>query len=211
MSIRKQILDPLSTLCKLAAISFYESGTKFSIYNNVIEIQKPEHGLWLMRRYRGDTMENVSMLYNSIIRAVQWYILQKDPDDKSQEQRKAVLTIIEFAIKGLRKLKSTYKEGNVCLALQFLINNLKMIFNSDFNLDKFKEFNELTEFEEDGILNYDKIKEIWNIDLIKAVSNQINLCQRYPDDINHLETLTHMLLGTDTRFKNLVIEMNSSL
>ena len=254
MSIRKQILDPLSTLCKLAAISFYDDGSKLHLYDNIIEIEQPynsELNRWIVRRYRGDTIEHISLLYNPIIKAIQWYIFNKNKKSSHQnddgdsdtskdsnqtfstanqntptlsvkdgeivdptEKLQAVKNIMKYAIDGLRKLKKTYREGNVILTLQLLINNLKMAIKDDLNETFFMEYNEI-DLEEDGILNYDKIKGIWDMDTIKNVSNQINMCDKNKSDSTTLEfmlaSLNLSLKNTDTKFKKLVTDMNSTL
>lgn len=292
MSVRRQILDPLSTLCKIASLSFYENGSRLSIIDNIVEVQKSDNKQWLLRKYRGDNKEHISLLYNPILKAIQWYVLQQlkrsvtpatsvivsatptivpatilpsmitissispsivhnkndtinrmQPNEKIMEittdivnninndefinqaeksisdpeniQLKAIRNIMKFAILGLKELKDTYKEGNVTLALQFLIINLKMATRENPDLDLFEQYNDLTVFEEDSILNYDKIKGLWDVDTIKNISNQFTLCDKHRLDRSSLEykleSLNSMLKDTDTKFKKLVVEMNAIL
>jgi len=268
MSVQRQILDPLSTLCKIATLSFYDNGSRLSIIDNTVEVQKPDGKQWIIRTYRGDNKEHISLLYNPILKAIQWYIFQlKKPDqqistthdntqstdtlmdisttdvenedkvdecvlkkndnDKSttsadldhsqthDEKLKAVKNIMRFAIYGLKKLKATYKDGNVILALQFLINNLKIATKDEPDIELFKEYNEMNIIEEDGILNYSKIKEIWDINTVKNISNQFTVCDKQKSDLRsleyQLESLNSMLKATDTKFQKLVNDMNSTL
>ena len=250
MSVRKQILDPLSTLCKLALLTFYENGSKISINDNTIEIQRSESKQWIIRTYRGDNKEHISLLYNPIVKAIQWYIFQNqkktnleekntdtnnsvpeqknlDPEKKTlnleqtlnafsdEEKQDAIKNIASLAIDGLRELKTTYKDGNVVLALQFLINNLKIAISDNPDIQLFEDYNDTINFEDNGILNYDKIKEIWNTDTIKGVNTQFLLCNKYKDKTseleNMLESLNLILRNTDAKFKKLVIDMNSTL
>ena len=74
MSNRKQILDPLSTLCKIALLSFYENGSKISISDNIVDIQRSSNKQWIIRSWQGDNKDNISLLYNPIFKAIQWYI-----------------------------------------------------------------------------------------------------------------------------------------
>jgi hypothetical protein len=219
MNMRKQILDPLSTLCKIASLSFHENGSKLSIIDNIIEVQKSDNRQWVIRTYRGDSKEHISLLYNPTVKAIQWYIFQKGSDDGDSKETSdgkpdAIKNIMKFAIDGLRKLKSTYKEGNIILALQFLINNLKIATSNSPNIELFEDYNEIN-FEEDGIMNYDKIKEIWNIDTIMSISNQFTLCNKSRGDQLTLEcmldALNLLLKNTDTKFKKLVSDMNTAL
>ena len=47
----KQILDPLTTIIKVALLNFYDVGTKLSIYNNSIEIQELGVLSWSVDRW----------------------------------------------------------------------------------------------------------------------------------------------------------------
>lgn len=218
MSTHKQILDPLSTLCKLALLSFYENGSKISISTNIIEIHKNNIGQWALRRYTGASKDQIFLLHNPIIKAIEWYILNK----KSEELTSSVKNIIYFAINGLEKLKKTYKDkdtdGNVILAIQFLINNLKLSLIDNFSVDMFSLFNgiEKEQVEKPShILNYEKIQEIWNLDTIRNISNQLTLCDKNKLNILDidfmLESLSLMLRNTDAKFKKLVNDMNEML
>jgi hypothetical protein len=229
MSVRKQILDPLSTLCKIALLTFYENGSKLSIYDNIIEVQRSEGKQWIIRTYRGDCKEHISLLYNPIVKAIHWYIFPNlkqnklaDTENKISEHNyldekkiKSIKSIMCFAIDGLRRLKQTYKDGNVVLALQLLINNLKIATSDEPSFELFEDYNDNINFEDSGILNYEKIKEIWNSDTMSSISNQFALCDKYKDNKteldNILESLNLMLKNTDSKFKKLVIDMNSTL
>jgi len=241
MSKHKQILDPLSTLCKIALLSFYENGSKISIKENVIEIQKYDTMQFATRKYRGDTKEDISSLYNPIVKAIHWYMHQKPPenkqtarpmyvnnndddddtksnDNKNDEYEKNIALIkiiIKYTVEGLRKLQNTYEEGNVILSLQLMINNLIFALKDDKKLDFFEEYNESIKFHEDSLLNYDKIKDIWDHDTINNISNLLTVCEKNRSDIktvdNMLESLNLMLKNTDAKFKKLVTEMNTIL
>lgn len=237
MSTRRQILDPLSTLCKIALLSFYDNGSRLSICDNIVEIQKADSTQWLYRTYRRDNKDHISLLYNPILKAIQWYIFQnkkstdeniyensseneyeQSPQEKAEkmdEKLEAIKNIMRFAICGLKKLKITYKEGNVTLALQFLINNLKIATDENPNIKLFEDYNEVNMIEEDGILNHDRIKELWDTDTLKGISNQFSLCEKNKSEPSTLEfmleSLNLMLKNTDNKFKKLVVDMNTIL
>jgi hypothetical protein len=73
--MKKQLLDPLGSLCKLVALNFSGVHTKISIQNHVLTLQRPNNYQFLIRFYNGDGRENVSELYYVIIRILKWYIL----------------------------------------------------------------------------------------------------------------------------------------
>lgn len=239
MSGKKQILDPLSCLCKIGMMAYYAKGTKISITNNIISFQEPDNIQWVKRKYLGDGQNDISTLYNPILKAIEWYILQNENDEDDEEDEKdddkernysislerdndviyetklsAVKNIIEHAIIGFTKLQYTYGDGNVTLAIKFLKNNLRVSMEDNFTMDKFMKLNEMDEPEE-NVINYSKIKEIWKEDRIKLVSRQFDLLDKNKHDVSSLEyllkSMKSQLMDTDTKFQDLVKNMNSCL
>lgn len=101
MSVNKQLLDPLGTLCKLVSLNFNEINTKISIHNHVLSLQKPEdyklgeyNYQFLIRMVKGDGKENVSELYYVIMRIIKWYLVydtfktqeENDNDYENEEE-----------------------------------------------------------------------------------------------------------------------------
>ena len=74
MTEKKQLLDPLGTICKLVGLSFCELKTKISIQNHVLVLQKPYNYQPIVRTWYGDNKENISELYYAIIRVIKWYL-----------------------------------------------------------------------------------------------------------------------------------------
>ena len=254
MNGKKQILDPLSCLCKLGMLAFYDKGTKISITNNIISFQEPGTTQWVKRTYYGDGKNDVSILYNPLLKAVEWYIIQNKSHSRTASNADAnagayvgsanaspagsqvgiipadppagavdeltqipIKNIISHAINGLDRLQSTYGEGNVALAIKFLKNNLKMSISIDFYMDRFMKFNEIDDINEndDNVINYTKIKEIWTCDKIQLISNQLDLLDKNKHDESSLEyllkSLKSQLMDTDSKFQELVKTMNSCL
>jgi hypothetical protein len=206
MSIKKQILDPLSCLCKLGMLTYYKRGTKISIINNIISFHKPDNVQWVKRTYNGDCKDDIYMLYNPILKAIEWYII----NDKSEE----VINIIKYTIEGLNKLENTYKDGNIVLVIKFLKNNLKLCFGDDLTIENFYKFNELEEIEE-TVINYNIIKKLWTEDKIKLISNQFIVLDKNKDDESGMEfflkSMKTLLMDIDSKFQELVKNMNSEL
>jgi hypothetical protein len=89
---KKQILDPIGTMCVLIEILFRPLGTKFGINNHSVNIDLPtEH--WMdvrniqsYNRYiNNDSRENISKIGVAIIRLLEWYII---PTKKQYNQIK---------------------------------------------------------------------------------------------------------------------------
>jgi hypothetical protein len=199
----------LSCLCKIAILTFYEKGTKISITNNIITFSQPDNMQWIKRTYFGDGKNNISTLYNPILKAIDWYILNKDEDINIEP----IKNIIKYALIGLDKLQSTYENGNVILAIKFLKNNLNMCLNNNFTVDDFNNINEIKNTE--NVINYDKIKNIWTNEKINIISDQLDIIndnKDVPESLEHLlKSIRAQLMDIDSRFQNLVQNMNTSL
>jgi hypothetical protein len=233
MNNKKQILDPLSCLCKLGMLTYYNKGTKISIINNMIHIQELDKIQWIKRTYNGDGKDDISILYNPIIKSIEWYVLNdklcNDSDNLNELDNldkidhindinekthiRYINNIISHAIIGLDRLQETYGDGNVILAIKFLKNNLKMSLRNDFSIEEFVKFNEI-KAENNGI-NYSKIKQIWKIDKIRLVSNQFDLLDKHLNDNSDIEcllkSLKSQLMDTDLKFQEIVKSINSVL
>lgn len=87
MSSKKQLLDPIGTVCRLISLHFEPKDTRISIYNHAISIQPPLYIQGLYRMFYGDNRDNISELYHVITRFIEWYIVplqlyMKDNDKK---------------------------------------------------------------------------------------------------------------------------------
>lgn len=206
---KKQILDPLSCLCKIAILTFYDKGTKICITNNIITFSQPDNMQWIKRTFYGDDKNNISTLYNPILKAIDWYILNKDEDINIEP----IKNIIKYALIGLDNLQSTYENGNVILAIKFLKNNLNLCLNDDFTNDDFVSINEIKNT--DNVVNYSKIKNIWTNEKINIISDQLDIINKNKDNPNSLEHLLKsikaQLMDIDSRFQFLVQNMNTNL
>jgi hypothetical protein len=145
---KNQILEPLSTVLKLALISHEPEGIKIAVFNNSIHIQKPNLLQGTIRSVYGNNREEIHYLLKPIIRCVEMYNI----DDIN------VKYIYELAIDGLKKLKRSYgnQSSNVCYTIDLYITILKG-----------------KKIDEDKIIDNDAnlFKDIWNDDDIKLISN----------------------------------------
>jgi len=129
------MLDPLSTIIKLALLNKYNNGVKISIQYNIIYIQKKSCYQGLLRWFNSDSKKDLDKLFNPIIYACQKYLINNIYPN--------INIIFEYAIKGLDKLINTYNNDTIIsnylkyLSLiinYFLIkfnNNLEYIINDD--------------------------------------------------------------------------------
>jgi hypothetical protein len=235
MNNKIQILDPLSCLCKLGMLAYYPIGTKISILNNIIVFQQPDTLQWIKRTYYGDSKNDISVLYNPILKAIKWYILcnnerlqsvdgdvninfEENVEEKYKSDNifklRSIKNIFTHAIKGLTKLIDTYEYGNVTLSIKFIKNNIKMCIDDNYNIEQFINFNEIDEID-DNVINYEKIRQIWRNDKINLISRQFDLLDKSENDTTGIEYLIKsinlQLMEIDMKFQDLVKTMNSNL
>lgn len=125
------ILDPLTTICKLALLTFLPDDTKISIGQHTIQFQNGSQYQWLQRLSKGDTRQDISQLVIPIHRMIQWYM----KDERLPNDFKLALKIIvDYAILGLRKLQITYTDDlTMQIVIQFLMNLLRQALNDKFD------------------------------------------------------------------------------
>lgn len=87
-SVKRQIVDPIGAVCRLALLRFSEHGTKLRIIDH--SLQLTTHDLFermLYRPYYGDSREDLCLLYPAIVRFVEICLMGKtEQSDKSVEK-----------------------------------------------------------------------------------------------------------------------------
>lgn len=73
--IHQQLLDPIGTLCRLIEINFKSENTKITISNHALSTQDPQTLQWLVRKYNGHSKDNVSELFDVVVRVIYWYVI----------------------------------------------------------------------------------------------------------------------------------------
>ena len=123
-------LDPLTTLIKLSILPFKPEGTKLSIDSNYIYYSENTVYQFAVRKYFGDSYNDLRDLNKTLHKAVAWYY-----DDSKLKY------LFENAVIGLEKLKKTYGNTGKADAVQSYIDILSG-FNyrvlNDINKEKEK-------------------------------------------------------------------------
>lgn len=219
MSIQKQLLDPLGTLCKLVALNFTDLKTKISIHNYILNLQKPNTYQPVLRLCFGDGRENVSELYYVIIRIIKWYLVPTEEASlparnivNSAELRK----LVNYLCTGFKKLQETYETGNVIFALQFYINLLEGALNGNFTDTSLPQHIVAKEQQYDNLLDYEKLKNLWDIETLSRISDLYDNCFTAQLDENitqnkrtafiesYLQSINGILDTTDNEFQKLI-------
>jgi hypothetical protein len=227
MSGKEQLLDPLGTVCKLISLYFYELHTKISIQNHVLFLQKPNNYQPIMRIINGDTKENISELLNVIVRLIKWYLIKPSEESpKSGEnwifinQSDDIKKLTKYLCISLKKLQETYEYGNVVLAIQFYINIIEDILNGTYSDSKLPNNIHNNEVDNDTLLDYHKLKNLWDTQKLKRICDLYDNCFQITKDHNiaddgkkvmidgYLSSINATLQITDAEFQKLIANSN---
>jgi hypothetical protein len=163
-----QVLEPFSTLLKLAIISYKSDGTKIAIYKNKLYIQEPGLSQSTSRYIYGNSREEIHYLLKPLMRCVTLYPLQEHSELKQ---------IYEQAVIGLKKLKVSYnnESSTVCFTIDLYIQILNQtIEENSVHIDSYEKSQNLDDLtlSTNTKLNLEKIFEgIWNTNDINLVSS----------------------------------------
>lgn len=201
MSTKKQLLDPLGSMCKLIALKFKKLNTKISIIDHVVSLDEPKKILGVeiqgaKRWWYDQEQADIAELYHVIIRLIKWYIISGDRSEDQMEnsgdelsadeddifKSEELLMMIEYLCIALSKLQKTYrKSGLVIFALQFFINLLREALEGNMTLE-ILEKRRLPiiiledEKEYDNLIDYDKLKKLWKLSRLKKIYELYNDC-----------------------------------
>lgn len=317
MSEKKQLIDPIGTMCKLVSLIFCTKYTKISIQDHVLTLQAPSGYQFMLRMYNGDGRENISELYYVIIRLIKWYIVPKyellgktniltpikptlissmadisdahninkstidisnttetdlaltsdqhineqeevlpvnlltfddnfysnsNHDENSESNKIEMHThdnnnnissrsyeisncdefikMLNYLCDAFTKLQETYEYGNVVLSLQFYINLIKDAINGEYNDNMLPKYILEKDKEYENLIDYDKLKNLWDVDKIKRICQLYDDCMVLKGDTKlsektrdslikgYLKSIYSILDDCDTEFKKLVQNSN---
>tara|TARA_Y100000389_G_C17255189_1_gene410159 strand:+ start:104 stop:766 length:663 start_codon:yes stop_codon:yes gene_type:complete len=179
--VNLQLLEPLSTIIRLCILYFDSEGTKIAIHNNRIYKQTPNILQGTIRWTWGNKRHELYNLYKPIIIATSKYKIENED----------IKTIFEYAIKGLTKLKSTYKNTNgtiICHSIDLYIDTLqKKLTNKKIVYQNKIEFDELTN------KLYEEFSKLWCKKHISLIATLLKLA----DTTSDLQTKQSFLNSID--------------
>jgi len=212
MENKRQLLDPISTVCRLVSLNFKPVNTKIAIYDHVVLLQEPNMSQSVIRYLYGDARNNISSLFIAIIRFIKWYVLpirNKSFNKDSKESNSyynCLEKLVNYLCLGFKLLQTTYKHGNVVISLQYYINILNDSIDGKFSDDKVPECIEDTEeLDEHGnLLDYEKIKRLWDYSKIHDICELYDKCfiAIEKDDVNKDTKIESYLLAADNLIKS---------
>jgi len=223
---KRQLLDPIGSICHIVSLIFKPINTKIGISNHAIIIQESYSLQWLDRYWNGDNRENISLLYNIIVRVIEWYIIPLSGKYKldnsiqfDETDRKIFWTCLEkmcnFLCLAFDKLQQTYYTGpvptNVVTTIQFYINIIKDSLDGTYNIDRLPKC--LIEAENKNFLDYDKIKILWNGVKLKQICDLYEKCfekmnstdkTREEQIAGYMQAIDKLLSIHDNQFRELI-------
>lgn len=206
------IIDPLTSLCKVALLYFMPEKTRLAISRHVLEIQDYNYYQCVIRIKNGDSRVDISNLNTPFIKAIKWYIIDcQEKADMDTDMCQSVRTIALFAIKGLKKLqKCTYNtDTSIKIILQYFINLLQSSLE-----DKWDESSCVKMDGNNGILS-DRIKNNFDSHTINSIAKMLNDSdngENSQEDINaRIECVHKLLINRDCIFVKLMKEINTTL
>jgi hypothetical protein len=154
---QKQILDPLTTMIKLAILGYKPQGTKLAIDNNKIYFQEPSFTQGLLRWAYGNNRYELHHLLNPIVIAVK----------RCDLTNPSIRSIFTLAINGLERFEALTDEmiqysctkSHLAVFKEALVDDLDVIFVAEDDMD----INDICymPYNENKILFKDAINNIW--------------------------------------------------
>lgn len=197
----RQILDPLTTMVKLAILAFKPNGTKIAIDSNHITFQEPSvfQGFW--RWAYGNKRYELHHLLNPILKVVKRYDVSNP----------SIKLIFQNAVLGLDKLKQSYNNSssvvNHSLDLYMsIINNVLMPDTKNNNV-----FNSVQEDDEHPS-HISIFKDLWRDDEIVLVANMLVQIQTSAkESITYIDAINTILCMKEDRAYELISDVTKRL
>tara|TARA_B100000401_G_C52798670_1_gene717315 strand:+ start:1552 stop:2229 length:678 start_codon:yes stop_codon:yes gene_type:complete len=196
-----QVLDPLSSLIRLALLNFKPVGTKLSFLNNTIYFQEPDLLQSAKRWSSGDNRNQIHNLYNPIFKIHQWYDITKSE----------FIFILNTAKSGLQKLIQCYDNDSSTIShsINYYIETIDNILNDTIKKDDLENTTDIYSL---------KLKDLWTdreIQIIYLLLLDIDEKHKSQNKFNNSESLINaieqILLGKDKFVYNIVNKISTSL
>ncbi len=174
------ILEPMQVMIQLALLKNAPIGSKISVSNNILNIQKPTYAQGLVRWWNGDNKDDLYYLFHAIRRYYKWY---------KQDDNQLYNYILESAISGIDKLIQTYKHTDKT-SIQHTLSLYKNVLDLESE-QLFKDENEHT-------VNMDKvfksITDLYDKKLLLVVYNILRLIDE-TENQTHTEQMSDALIS----------------
>jgi hypothetical protein len=195
---KNDILDPLSVMVKLFIYNYKPIGTKISIGNNRVYIQDTNVIQGIIRKFNGDSKNDINILYCPIVYAC-------------SHHKKQYSKLFDIALKGLDNLKSTYANTPIIYNIEAIITLISSQTKEQKEKEhkekeqKEKEHKEKKESVVDSAMNkikeniYQHLNEVWT-------QQRLNILQGYIHELteNQNPQIKNLLLEGLMRFMDCI-------
>lgn len=209
---KSYIIDPLTSLCKVALLHFMPEKTKLAINHHVLYVQGYSYYQWIERMKNGDSRIDISNLNIPLLKAIKWYIIEgTEKATMDEEMEESIKIITQFTIKGLIKLQNCTYHNDVAIKiiLQYFINLLKNALDETWSEDTYVKMDN-----NNNILS-DKIKYNFDANTIISISKMLSDADKMEnslEDISALIDCAHrLLINRDTMFVKMMKDINTTL
>lgn len=228
---KMQILDPIGVACKLILLQFSEIGTRLRIKDYVLELIPPDYGESLIwRRWNGDSREDMCLLFASIVRFVELYLvnMQKSgetfPDDDNQQDfdqdcNKTVDSLstddcsaclkkmANYMISGIPHLEEVYGLTCAGLTLQYYINLLSDGIDGRYSKKRLPSYAQ--DITNQNLFQPEKLKGIWKSEDIRRITELFDNCFSTKDSnkimLNgYITSIKSILNAKDIEFRSII-------
>lgn len=165
------IIEPFQVMIQLSLLNQCPIGTKISISNNILYLQRPTYFQGVTRWWNNDNKDDLYYLFQAFRRFVTWYDVKED---------KIIKYILEQSVSGINKLIQTYEKSEKPSIVQTLKlyqkvlstypNSLLDIDNNNLNDSSFK-----------------KVCEIYNDNYYRVVYNSLVIIEGEQNETHKLE------------------------
>ena len=198
---KSQVLDPLSSLIRLALLNYKPIGTKLSFYNNTINFQEPDFLQSAKRWSSGDNRNQIHNLYNPIFKIHQWY-------DIKQPQ---FVFVLKKAKSGLQNLIQCYTKDSSTIShsINYYIETIDNILNDNIKKDDLENTTDIYSI---------KLKDLWSdreIQIIYLLLQDVDEKKNNQGKFNNIDSLIQaiesILIGKDKFVYDIVNKLSTSL
>ena len=190
VNFKKNILDPLSVIIKLAILSKKQVGSKISVYNNILYIQEVGIFQSFVRVMFKNNKVDIQYLYNPIQCACKFF-LNKDYISKNPNIKKIFIN----AQSGLKSLIETYKEHTIIIhTLYFYYNIIENHLSDNYNEKLFIEDSFTIYYKEDLLK---ELNSQWTNEKIKIVLEMIEFINGEKESNKSIKCLEEFMIIID--------------
>jgi hypothetical protein len=203
---QRQILDPLTTMIKLAILGYKPAGTKLAIDNNKIYFQEPSITQGLLRWVYGNKRYELHHLLNPIVKAVK----------RCDLTNPSIRSIFVLSINGLEQLKGSYNNSSsvVIHSLDLYTTIINNVLANDKDENRLKNNSLIHTVQDDDEIqnNISIFSNLWldeEINLVAKMLQQIETTKK--DAKTYLDAVNTILLMKEDRANILIAELSERL